>query len=912
MLSKIQTRFLNENSREYTVPLSIVVAISIILYFKFVSLAKVYIYNDTGSDTFDSYWPFIVNLHETIRSGNLPFWSHNTGIGASQYATNIFIGDPFIYFYLLFPVHVLPYLFGLMAIMKINVAAFFFVKYVRYLNVKYFTVIISTLLYAFNGYIILWGQHYQFVNIIVFLPLLLLGFEKILKEDKKIIMSIAVALLAINSYYFLYQVSLFLIIYAFVRYFTLKRFNLKNLFFITLKSLLAYIIGIGLSAFYLIPTVSYVLSSPRISGNYIPSLFSLNSLEYYISLFFRFFSNNTLGIGNSFFGDINYYEAPILFSSILIIILFPIAFMNMTRREKIVNGIFIGMIFTFLLLPIFSTMFNAFSKIDYRWTYVVIFSNIYLIIFSLEKIENISRKKILASLIGLLITISTYIFVVNIGTEYFIWDEKNKIYLTITLLLTIVFGISYIVLLFGIYKKNSKIYKYLIVVVLMLEIIAHNYPTINNRLLLSPEDITLKQNYNDYTNEAVVYLNEIDSNFFRVEKDYFSRFLNDPMIQNYNGITGYNSLHQFSTLEFLKNLDVKLESLNLIYGVNNRTNLEALLGVKYLLSKSSDLNLFGYEKIKNIGDIFIYKNILYVPTVFTYESFIEEEQFLSFDTQSKDMMILNSVVLSDSSIQKIKDLNMNIVPKSSFIVDRSAETISLNYAALKGENVEFLGETSDDVIKFEALNEDPIITIPLNETQNGHFSLKITIDSPIVNEGQIFWRGIDEIFSEEKSSKFQLDKGENIYEIDLGSIENFSELRIDVSRVAQIYSIKQIILLKNDTNAVVGSINNLQELKVNIIHHGSNKIVGDAELDKDEILYFSIPFDKGWKLKVDGIEVTPLVANFGFMATPLEKGKHNFELSYTPPFLFEGLIISLISLFVMLLVATRKSKRRVR
>ncbi|WP_415840003.1 YfhO family protein, partial [Paenibacillus endophyticus] len=157
---------------------------AIIVYWNFITLKKLYIFNDTGSDTFDSYWPFLYDLNLKIKQGEIPFWSHNMGMGINYYATQIFLGDIFTYMFLLVGLDKLAYAFGLMAVFKILMTSFIFYKYVSYLKFTVIPIIITTLIYAFNGYLVLWGQHYQFMNVIVFAPLVLLGFERLMKQKK--------------------------------------------------------------------------------------------------------------------------------------------------------------------------------------------------------------------------------------------------------------------------------------------------------------------------------------------------------------------------------------------------------------------------------------------------------------------------------------------------------------------------------------------------------------------------------------------------------------------------------------------------------------------------------------------------------------------------------------------------------
>jgi uncharacterized membrane protein YfhO len=95
-------------------------------------------------------------------------------------------------------------------------------------------------------------------------------------------------------------------------------------------------------------------------------------------------------------------------------------------------------------------------------------------------------------------------------------------------------------------------------------------------------------------------------------------------------------------------------------------------------------------------------------------------------------------------------------------------------------------------------------------------------------------------------------------------------------------------------------IQNRNQGSLKISMHSQNNIKGDVEFDKRKLLFFSIPFDKGWNATIDGNKAELLQANIGFMGMMIDPGKHHVELSYTPPFLRISLIISLTGLIIYL------------
>jgi len=91
----------------------------------------------------------------------------------------------------------------------------------------------------------------------------------------------------------------------------------------------------------------------------------------------------------------------------------------------------------------------------------------------------------------------------------------------------------------------------------------------------------------------------------------------------------------------------------------------------------------------------------------------------------------------------------------------------------------------------------------------------------------------------------------------------------------------------------------LQQESLQISDYGEDFITGTVILDTPGLLFFSIPYDPGWHLKVDAKPVILQRVNFGFLGAVLAKGTHDLNLTYTPPFLIPGLWVSLCSLLIL-------------
>lgn len=89
-----------------------------------------------------------------------------------------------------------------------------------------------------------------------------------------------------------------------------------------------------------------------------------------------------------------------------------------------------------------------------------------------------------------------------------------------------------------------------------------------------------------------------------------------------------------------------------------------------------------------------------------------------------------------------------------------------------------------------------------------------------------------------------------------------------------------------------------------------DKIKGTIKADSACMLFFSIPYDKYWKAKVNGKMIQPEQVSIGFMGLPLEKGEYEIELYYLPDYFYMSLIITIIAnlLFIVLFFVSKELK----
>lgn len=70
-------------------------------------------------------------------------------------------------------------------------------------------------------------------------------------------------------------------------------------------------------------------------------------------------------------------------------------------------------------------------------------------------------------------------------------------------------------------------------------------------------------------------------------------------------------------------------------------------------------------------------------------------------------------------------------------------------------------------------------------------------------------------------------------------------------------------------------------------------------LEKENLVFYSVPYDKGWSAYVDGKKTDIIKANIGFMAVHVPEGDHEIRFRYETPGLKTGAAVSGISLLVL-------------
>jgi uncharacterized membrane protein YfhO len=674
--------FDNLGNKAPLVALGLILLVAFIVFKDFILFDKVYLFKDIGSDTINFYYPYMYASADYIHSHGLPQWYFNSGMGQNMISS--FLGDPFnIFLYMAGKDHIMG---GMIfkELMKIVLGGFIFFYYLKTIKLSDYTAIIGCLFFSFCSFMIIGSGWYVYSTEAFDIALLLLAFELLYTRGKWLLFPIAVFLIAVVSPIDLYICAFLLSTYTLLRLYQNNDFNVKNIGTIFAKMIGLGLLGILISAPFLIEAIVQIMESPRGNGtnSYAHILSSLPVFETADKFqlgtsVMRFFSGDMMGNGNSFKGWQNYMEAPMFYCGLPCLLLMPQVFRFLDKKVKIFFIVFISVWLLPIIFPWFRHAFYLFAG-DYFRSYSVIVAFIFMY-YSLHALEMIMKTR-KVNVVALVVTIVLLFILLN----YPYFPDKEYVNSSILAFASFML-IVYAVLIFFTGRPNSPAYvKYIFFFAVILEVTYFSNVTVNEREALPAADLSQKTGYNDYSVDAISFIKKNDASFYRIDKTYGSApsmhmSLNDGMVQGYKGTTGYYSFNQPYYIKYLQLMGIsnrqnELES-RWANGLAFRPILESENQVKYILAKNNINPIWkiACDSLGAFGDVKVYRNKFVLPFGYTHSNYIKESVFDRLTNIQKDFVSLRACVINDQDLNKVAGLKefqlKDTIPAFGFSAD---------------------------------------------------------------------------------------------------------------------------------------------------------------------------------------------------------------------------------------------------
>lgn len=388
--------------------------------------------NPKLSDAISIFYPLKDLAANQVKSGELPLWNPHMFGGYPLY-TSPTLG-------LLFPTSILyflvstPLAWTIQTMLQPFLACLFMYLFLRYLRLKKTASFFGGLVYGFGGFSILWLQWNGQATASLFLPLLLLFFDKYLKTKSKkwgIVLSLTVFSQILSGY-----LPVIVLTYVVIAFWYL--FFSKNI----IKDLTAFLymfLGVCLSGYFLVPLGELVLLSQRTSetlGNYSPFLLFQNLVNIIAP---DFYGNDAT---YNFWGKGDHMDAT-LYAGVTSLIFSIIAVLKF-RSNKFVKYYLYLFILVMVLVtgnPIGKFVYNlgvwggasiTLNRANFIFNFVIATLSAYGISYYESKKYKISLKPafmVLAAFaflgLGLLVFKSTLYETINLKDIFSLSDQEN-------------------------------------------------------------------------------------------------------------------------------------------------------------------------------------------------------------------------------------------------------------------------------------------------------------------------------------------------------------------------------------------------------------------------------------------------------------------------------------------------------
>ena len=552
-----------------------------------------------GGDYMAQYIPMGYHIwdyyHDWMSTGHFALFDQTIYLGVNSFGSNAYYGlfSPFNIIIVLFPRVIVPQMMAVTSIIKLACAGLFFSIYMnRSFKVKENVARICGIAYAFAGWgaFYLWYNNYQ--DILVFFPLVLLGIEKVLQENKPWTLCVGVFFLAICNYVLMVPYIICAFIYAMFRFFQLIRTRgvIAN-FKVLGLGVVGFAGGLFMAMLVFGPAVLATLSSPKLDTysyfGQLKTLLSQHKIKEFFELLFswksapdqhgykiperayypiiEFFvpadtcrSLPSLQLQNWDFDDI----AVSLWCYVPMIMFLVPALIQSGKEKKWSHYIGFALMVFILFTPFMYYLTMLGTSAYARWTLFVASSLIAYVGIYLDKIPNVARWHIhVGALFAIAGVITSWILTIKMTSPYadshikfmhrfVMYDDWGNIAFDFTNLFFILeiayIFIVYLALFFTYYKKAFHILTTLFIsfeAIVMGNMVTwgHGYDQCYN-------------NGYDVNERFRTILNKVKSNdksFYRVYTSLGDDWsVNNSMMNGYGSGSYFHSLYTFEVSDF--------------------------------------------------------------------------------------------------------------------------------------------------------------------------------------------------------------------------------------------------------------------------------------------------------------------------------------------------------------------------
>lgn len=685
------------------------------VFLSFLAGDRTFLFRDIGSDSVNISYPLYCQASFYLHQYGFPVWSAHQGLG--QAFSGLSFGDPFAWPVILQsnPVSIAKSI-GVMESIKCLSSILLFAAFLRYAGVGRLALLLGALSYGLSGYLILGSCWNVFSTEAVYLAMLLLATERFIQRGSIWLIPIPICLIGMLQPFYYWGFGLFTLAYLLLRRAELRTEAMSTrtgvlteacqiLLFGTIAA-----IGVLASSVFTFSSLNLMLQSPRVGGeasyaHYLldQPILQLASAKELLTVLYRTFSTDMLGIGSGFTGWTNYLEAPVFYCGLFMLLLIPQLFV---MSEKRLRGLYYG-ILALTLIPLFFPWirhaFWLFQGDYYRLFSLLITTTFILLGVRVLNWLEAGKRLNITVLVSTMSLIMVCLFAIPAdrfkpyavpGRDITLLipppEYQNHLLLNQPLrniTLSLLVGYTLLMIIWSwlnihtesVPKQNlpaqckfkfaTNLVKGVLLTSAVLELICFARITLNERPVVTKTALLQKINYNDYTVDTLAALRSSDQTpFYRVNKTYMSSpafffSYNDAMIQNFYGTSCYTQFNQINYIRFLDVmgiLNAKIETeTHWCAGLIQRPLLQIWASTKYCLTKTPARyrELLGvYEEVGTWGNVTAFRYRQSLPFGFTYDKFVDTNYFHALHKADKEALLFRAAVLESADLPALSAL----------------------------------------------------------------------------------------------------------------------------------------------------------------------------------------------------------------------------------------------------------------
>ncbi len=517
------------------------------------------------SDMYHQYAPFYKELYRRITEGGSLTYSWNIGMGVNFTALyGYYLASPVnLLLGILAPTGNILVTMDLLIVIKTGLCGLTCGYYLhKRFNHNTLSFAAIGVFYALSSYMAAFSWNIMWLDCLVLLPLIILGLDRLVDENKYFLYTIALGISIFSNYYISIMICIYLVAYFIYRMLTTeksdyKKFFLSRIWTFTKGSLIAG----GIGACMILPeiaalsyTVSGEFSFPEEWSNYFSILDMLS----------RSLMNVEVSIFNA--------HEPNLYCTVAVFMFVPLYFFcdKISKKEKIGNAL---LIFFFLIcfnMNIPNYIFHGFhfpNSLPARESFIYIFLLVTIVYQALIHIRDFTSKQVYGCFFG--------------GLAAMLLIEELYVDTTYTfeiVYMSMMFLAFY--LLIAICLRNKKISRTFMIYVLFIVCIAEATVNSDHESAYKPTGYSAYLEDNEAIENLIAGIE--DNDFYRIEK-LSRKTKNDAAWNDYKGVSIFSSTANGFFTDYLGSLGFE-KSTNAYSYYGSTPFTSALLSVKYVLS----------------------------------------------------------------------------------------------------------------------------------------------------------------------------------------------------------------------------------------------------------------------------------------------------------------------------------------